>query len=91
VAVYFEPGVDEVAITDGVHGLVGANHAVYAELTHRPHVRVWLQDHAINLGNSEQRATHWLLVDRATERVYVCDAASARDHVRAQILEDWAG
>jgi hypothetical protein len=78
VAVYFEPGVDEVAFTDDVQGLVGADHDVYWELTRQPQVRAWLTERAINLGNSDWPATHWLLIDRATDRAYICDVASAR-------------
>lgn len=89
--VWWERARDEVAFTDGVHGLVGADHDVYWELTRQPRVQAWLREHAINLGNSEQRPTHWLLIDRATDRAYVCDATSALDHVRTQILEGWAG
>lgn len=91
VAVYWEPVGDEAAFTDGVHGLVGADPYVYWELTRQPAVRAWLWEHDINLGNSDQPATHWLLVDRLTGRAYLCDVASARDHVRTQILEEWAG
>jgi hypothetical protein len=91
VAVYWEAVGDEAAFTDGVHGLVGADPYVYWELTRQPPVREWLHRHAINLGNSDQGATHWLLVDRLAGRAYICDAAVARDHVRTQILEEWAG
>jgi hypothetical protein len=91
VAVSFEPGIDEAAVTDGIDGLVGVDHYVYWEPTRQPNVWAWLTEHAINLGNSDWPATHWLLIDRTTERAYVCEVASARDRVRAQILEDWVG
>ena len=91
VAIWFEPGVDEVAFTDGVHGLVGGDHYVYWELTRRTEVQVWIRERGINLGNSDQSAAHWLIVDRVTERAYVADLVSARDHIRTQILEEWAG
>jgi len=57
----------------------------------QPAVRAWLREHEIDLGNSDQRPTHWLLVDRLTGRAYVCNVAAARDHVRTQILEEWTG
>lgn len=91
VAVHWEPVGDEAAFTDGVHSLVGADHYVYWELTRQPAIRAWFQAHGINLGNSDQRATYWLLVDRLAGRAYVCDVAAAREHVRTQILEDWTG
>jgi hypothetical protein len=91
VAVWFEPGIDEVAFTDAVHGLVGADRYVYWELTRRTEVQAWIRDHGINFGNSDQSAAHWLIVDRVTERAYVADVVSARDHIRTQILEEWAG
>jgi hypothetical protein len=91
VAVWWEPAGDEAAFSDGIHGFVGADHYVYWELTRRPAVCAWLAENRINLGNSDQRPSHWLLIDRATDRAYVCDVASARDHVLTQVLEDWAG
>ncbi|HVC32779.1 MAG TPA: hypothetical protein VNL16_04645 [Chloroflexota bacterium] len=91
LAVFWDPLGDEAAFTDGVHSLVGADPYVYWELTRPPAVRAWLWEHGIELGNSDQLATHWLLVDRLTGRAYVCDVAAARDHVRTQILEDWTG
>lgn len=91
VAVYWEPAGNEAAFTDGVYGLVGADQYVYWELTRRPAVQKWLHEHRVNLGDSDQCATHWLLIDRATGRAYVCDITSARDYVRTQILESWAG
>jgi hypothetical protein len=91
VAVWWENAGDEAAVTDGIHGLVGADHYVYWELTRQPRVPAWLRAHAINLGNSEQRPTHWLLIDRVADRAYACDATAALDHVRTQILEEWAG
>ena len=91
VAVYWEPAGDEAAYPDGVHSLVGANHDVYWELTRHPEVRAWLWQHAINLGNSDESATPWLLVDRATGQAYIGDAPEARERVKVQLLADWAG
>lgn len=91
VAVWWEPAGDEVAFTDGVHGLVGADPYVYGEFIRQPGPRSWLAERGINIGNSEQRPTYWLLIDRPADRVYVCDVASARDHVRTQIFDAWAG
>lgn len=91
VAVYWEPAGDEATYTDGVHTLMGADAGVYWELTRQPAVKGWLQVHHINLGNSDHAATHWLLVDRATDTAYVCDGHGAWMRVQTQLLADWAG
>lgn len=91
VAVYWESAGDEAAYTDGVHSLVGADASVYWEVTRQPAVEAWLWAHHINLGTSDDVATHWLLVDRATDQAYVCDLRGAREHVKTQSLADWAG
>jgi len=43
--------------------------------------------HAVDLGSSEEPATHWLVVDRTENRAYVAPVAIARAIVRAQELE----
>lgn len=90
VAVYWEPAGDEAAYSDGVYSLVGADAYVYWELTRKPVVQEWLWAHGIDLGNSDNSATHWLLIDQAMDQGYVCDAGDAREKVRTQLLADWA-
>jgi len=60
-----------VALDDGEHILVGADHYVYWE---------------INLGNSDQPATYWLLVDRLENQGYISPVKTAIDKIRTQRL-----
>ena len=88
VGVYWEPAGDEAVFDDGVLSLTGADPWTYLELVRQPEVATWLDEQAINLGNSEESATHWLLVDGLLDRGYVSPAAAARDKLRTQRLEE---
>ena len=88
VGVYWQPAGDEAVFDDGVISLTGADPWTYLELVRRPEVEAWLDGQAINLGNSEEPATHWLLVDGWTEQGYVSPATAARDKLRTQRLEE---
>ena len=48
--------------------------------------------HGLNLGNSGERATYWLIVDRRTNQSFVTAAAEAYRHVQQQRLHPlgWA-
>lgn len=91
VAVSWEPAGDEAAYFDGLITVVGADPWAYAALVWPPRVAAWLRGHAIMLGNSDRAATHWLLVDRAADRGFVCRARAVRDIVRTQIVAPWPG
>ena len=77
VALYWEPCGDEASVTDGVRSACGmSDNWLYLKFVREPHVRRWLDDNGIALGNSEDEAQHWLVVDASTSGVY---AASRRD------------
>ena len=88
VGVYWQPAGDEAVFDDGAISLTGADPWTYLELVRQPRVEAWLDEHQVNLGNSEEPATHWLLVDGWTEQGYVSPAAAARDKLRTQRLEE---
>ena len=88
VGIYWGAG-DAVAFDDGVHYAAGlSDRHVYWELTRQPQVRGWLREHEINLGNSEEPPSHWLLVDRLTNRSYVSPVRAAIQKVKTQRLEE---
>jgi len=89
VGVYWERAGDDVAFDDGVHAATGlADHYVYWELTRQPQVQAWLWDQEINLGNSEERPTYWLLIDRLDNRAYISPVRAAIEKVKAQRLKE---
>jgi hypothetical protein len=55
---------------------------------HRPEVTACRSQHSINLGNSDGPATHWLLVDRVTNRAFVAPAEEAYKRVQQQRLSN---
>ena len=68
VAFYWTPYGDEVIYTDGRRSADGCWHAWLLFTRHRM-IAPYLQEY--NLGNSNEGATDWLLVDRETYALYV--------------------
>ena len=88
VALYWEPAGDELGWTDGQSSGAGQlDHWPYLDLVHRPQVRGWLIEHEIDLGNSEEPASHALVIDRETGQAWIAPMATARAIVRTQRLE----
>jgi len=93
VALYWQPAGDELAWDDGHGSGVGQlDHWFFLAFMHEPepgrgNIYGWLTEHAVDLGSSEEPATHWLVVDRTENRAYVAPVAIARTIVRAQDLE----
>jgi len=93
VALYWQPAGDELAWDDGHGSGAGQlDHWLYLAFLHelgpgRGNIYGWLTEHAVDLGSSEEPATHWLVVDRTENRGYVAPVAIARAIVRAQELE----
>jgi hypothetical protein len=69
VAFWWEPAGDELAWDDGQSGVVGANW--HAWLIYEQHPRVAPHLESYQLGNSDEPARHWLLLDRQERMLYV--------------------
>jgi hypothetical protein len=69
VAFWWEPAGDELAWNDGQCSIVGANW--HAWLTYIQHPRVAHCLEPYELGNSDEPARHWLLLDRQERTLYV--------------------
>ncbi len=92
VALFWESGSAELAWNDGRSSDGQLDHWLYLAFMHEPgpgrgNIYGWLVEHAVDLGSSEEPATHWLLVDGTENRAYVAPVAIARAIVRAQELE----
>lgn len=82
VGLHWTPLGDELCFDDGERSGCGiCDHWLYRSLVRRPEVAAWLGDNAIHLGNSDEQAEHWLVVDGDTGEVY---AAAWRD---ARLME----
>ncbi len=87
VALFWEPCGDEACYDDGVsYGCGLCNNWLYLRFVHRPEVRIWLDHHGINLGNSDETAAHWLVIDCCTGDAYAAPCAAARRIVRSQVI-----
>lgn len=98
VGLHWEQCGDELAWSDGRIAYCGAPWHAWSNLMHhpfnpyaeggRPFLPVWwLQDHHVDLGASDSSATHWLVIDRETNRGYVAPVELARRIVESQSLD----
>lgn len=82
VAIYWEQCGDEASWADGRDALCGADWPSYlALLDHNfsvGHAARWW------LGGSDTEATHWLIIDRETERAWLVPAAEASQVLHLQ-------
>lgn len=75
-ALHWSPAGDELVAADDVRSACGqADERVYWEFVRRPEVRAWLDAAGVSLGNSEDEATHWLVVDTHANRAWVAPLA----------------
>ena len=78
VAIWWEMAGDEASWADGRDLMVGAEWPAYLELMEANEMD------PIVLGSSETPASHWLVVDRETERAWLVPAEEAAEVLRLQ-------
>jgi hypothetical protein len=72
---------------DGVSSACGmSDNWLYLGFIHRPPVQAWLDAHGVNLGNSDQPASHWLVIDSTTGDCYAAPRREAHAIVFRQEL-----
>ena len=87
VSLYWEPCGDEACFCDGRISACGvADNWMYLNFVRRPEVRAWLTASGIHLGNSDEDARDWLVVDAVTGRVFAAPATEARRIVVGQSI-----
>jgi hypothetical protein len=85
VALYWEPSGDEACYDEGVSYACGtSDNWLYLDFTRRPEVRRWLDERGLDLGNSDEPATHWLIADALTGDLYAAPRREALAIVRQQ-------
>ena len=89
VALYWEPCGDEACFDDGESYACGmADNWLYLRFIRQPEVRRWLDEMGLNLGNSDEPATHWLIADATTGDLYAAPRREALEIVRRQVLPE---
>jgi hypothetical protein len=87
VGLYWEPCGDEACYDDGISSAIGmSDNWMYLDFIRQPHVRCWLDEHDLNLGNSDEAARHWLVADALTGDLYAAPSREASTVVRQQQL-----
>ena len=87
VALYWEPCGDEACYDDGISNACGmCDNWLYLGFIHQQHVYRWLEEHSLNLGNSDEAARHWLVADAVTGDLYAAPTREASAVVRQQQL-----
>jgi hypothetical protein len=87
VALYWEPCGDEAAYDDGISSAIGlSDNWLYLDFIRQPDVRRWLDKNGIHLGNRDEEARHWLIVDAATNEVYTAPRSEAFRILRTQAI-----
>jgi hypothetical protein len=85
VALFWEPCGDEACYDDGQSYACGlCDNWLFLDFMRRPTVRAWLDENGLNLGNSDEAALHWLIVDSETGEVYAAPCADAHATLRRQ-------
>jgi hypothetical protein len=87
VGLYWEPCGDEAAYDDGINSAIGmADNWLYLDFIRQPEVRRWLDENGVHLGNSDEQARYWLVVDSQTNEVYAAPTGEACRILRTQSI-----
>jgi hypothetical protein len=64
---------------------------MYLDFIRQAHVREWIDANGLNLGNSDESATHWWLADSTTGDLYAATRRAAFAVVHNQRLPNDEG
>lgn len=79
VGLFWEPCGDEACYDDGQSHACGlCDNWLYLDFIRQPDVKTWFQQNDIHLGNSEEAARMWLVVDANTGEVFAIPCQEAR-------------
>lgn len=82
VALYWTSFGDEACFDDGQRSACGlGDNWAYLGFVRRKDVWAWREENGIHLGNSEEEAKHWLVVDAETGEVFTALWREARQAV----------
>lgn len=87
VGMYWDALGDEVTVHDDRSSSTGlGDRYAWSDFFHQRQVRSWLTEHEINLGNSDEAATHWLVIDRLINDGFIAPRPLAQHAVQQQRL-----
>jgi hypothetical protein len=87
VALYWEPCGDEACYDDGISSACGmSDNWLYLAFIRQPDVKLWLDENGIHLGNSDEEARHWMVVDALTDEVHAAPRSEAFRILRTQTI-----
>lgn len=87
VAAYWESLGDEVTVRDDQIIVTGqGSRYAWSDFFHRGQIFTWLWWRDINLGNSDEGPTHWLIIDRTANQAFIAPRAHGYHVVRQQRL-----
>jgi hypothetical protein len=88
VALFWEPSGDEACYDDGQSYACGCcDNWLFLAFVRRADVRAWLDGNGVNLGSSDEPATHWIIADALTDNLYAAPRREASGIVHRQQLE----
>jgi hypothetical protein len=91
VGLYWEPCGDESCYDDGQGSACGmTDNWFFLDFIRRQKVAAWRSENDLHLGDSEEEARHWLVVDAETSEVYAAPWREARQAVtgRKSLADD---
>jgi hypothetical protein len=89
VALYWTPLGDEACFNDGQTSASGlSDNWIYLSFARRKDVWAWRDENELHFGDSDEEATHWLIVDKHTDEVYAAPKAEARQAVIDQTIPE---
>jgi hypothetical protein len=89
IALFWTSLGDEACFDDGQTSACGlCDNWLYLSFLRRKDVWAWRDEHELQFGNSDEEATHWLVVDANTGEVYAAPKAEARRAVFDQNLPE---
>jgi hypothetical protein len=87
VALFWDPCGDEACYDDGQSYACGmSDNWLFLDFIHQRPVHDWLARQGLNLGNSDESATHWLIADAETGDLFAAPSSEASAIVRSQKL-----
>ena len=85
VGLYWQSAGDELAVYDPMNEWCGShNHSVYLAVMRKPQIYGWREEFMVDLGSSDEPATHHMIVWNEKNEAYVATAKQARKIVEKQ-------
>jgi hypothetical protein len=89
VAAYWDPLGDDVTVHDDRWSATGlGDRYAWSDFVYQKQIQTWLGQRDINVGNSDEEATHWLIIDRLTNDGFIASRNHGRQIIQQQRMTD---